>query len=89
MSNETEDVIGLMARLLKNGDALWLTLEPRKRGTQTVQILLTSENGTIIEGKTMTVSVFRDLMAMIKGLSSKLSVLGGVAAPVLKQILGL
>jgi hypothetical protein len=89
ISNDTEDVIGLMARLLKNGDALWLTLEPRKRGTQTVQILLTSEAGTIIEGKTMTVSVFRDLIAMIKGLSSKLSVLGGVAAPVLKQFLGL
>jgi len=86
MSSETEDVIGIMAQLLKNGDALWLTLEPRKRGTQTLQILLTDEDGTIIEGKTMTISVIREVVAVVKGLTSKLSVLGGAAGPILKQL---
>ena len=87
MSSDTEDVIGVMSRLLKNGDALWITLEPRERGTQTLQILLTSEQGTIIEGKTMTISVFRDLKAMFKGLTSKFSILGGAIAPIFKQLL--
>ena len=86
VSSDTDDVIGLMARLLKNGDALWLTLEPRQRGTQTLQILLTEEDGTIIEGKTMTISVVRDMVLILKGLTSKLSILGGAAGPILRQL---
>ncbi len=86
VSSETEDVIGLMARLLKNGDALWLTLEPRERGTQTLQILLTEEDGTIIEGKTMTISVVRDMVLILKGLTSKVSILGGAAGPIMRQL---
>ncbi|GAG79298.1 unnamed protein product, partial [marine sediment metagenome] len=58
----------------------------RQRGTQTLQILLTEEDGTIIEGKTMTISVVRDMVIILKGLTSKLSILGGAAGPIMRQL---
>ena len=80
-SNET-DIAGVLSSMLENGDTIWLTLEPREVGEQTIQIFLLSEDGTIIEGKTRVVKVTKDLKAYMKKLSSIGSLLGGLAVPI-------
>jgi hypothetical protein len=74
--------------MLKNGDAVWLTLEPREKGEQTIQVFLMEPDGTVIEGKTMTVDIFTNFLFLIKKLTGSSSVLGGVATPVLRTVMG-
>ncbi|MFX0174759.1 MAG: hypothetical protein ACFE85_00860 [Candidatus Hodarchaeota archaeon] len=79
-----QDIAGVLSSMLENGDTIWLTLEPRQTGEQTIQIFLLSENGIIIEGKTRVIKVTKDLKAYLKKLSSIGSLLGGLAVPLVK-----
>jgi len=91
ISSEGRDIAGVLSTMLENGDTTWLTLEPREIGEQTVQIFLLSEDGTIIEGKTRTVKVTKNIKDKIKKLSSIGSLLGGLAVPlarILPSMLG-
>ena len=91
ISSEGRDIAGVLSTMLENGDTTWLTLEPREIGEQTVQIFLLSEDGTIIEGKTRTVKVTKNMKDKIKKLSSIGSLLGGLAVPlarILPSMLG-
>lgn len=81
ISSEGRDIAGVLSSMLENGDTTWLTLEPREVGEQTVQIFLLSEDGTIIEGKTRTVKVTKNIKDYLKKLSSIGSLLGGLAVP--------
>lgn len=81
ISSESTDIAGVLSTMLENGDTTWLTLEPRETGEQTVQIFLLSSDGTIIEGKTRTVKVTKNIKDYIKKLSSIGSLLGGLAVP--------
>ena len=81
ISSEGRDIAGVLSTMLENGDTTWLTLEPREIGEQTVQIFLLSEDGTIIEGKTRTVKVTKNIKDYIKKLGSIGSLLGGLAVP--------
>jgi hypothetical protein len=90
-SSEGRDIAGVLSTMLENGDTTWLTLEPREVGELTVQIFLLSEDGTIIEGKTRTVKVTKNIKDYIKKLSSIGSLLGGLAVPlarILPSMLG-
>jgi len=82
------DVVGVLSNMLENGDTTWLTLEPRNIGEQTLQIFLETEDGTIIEGKTRAVKVTKDLKSQIKKLTSFGSIIGGLAAPLSRMLLG-
>lgn len=84
ISEEETDITGVMSNILENGDATWVTLEPRKRGTQTIQIWLETPEGTIIEGETKTVKITRDLKQKFKTLISGGSLLGGIAVPIFR-----
>ncbi|MHA1377334.1 MAG: hypothetical protein ACTSRG_03020 [Candidatus Helarchaeota archaeon] len=89
LTSDTElDVVEVMSTMLKNGDAVWLTLEPREKAEQTIQIFLMEPDGTVIEGKTMTVDIYTNFLYMIKKLTGSASVLGGVATPVLRTLTG-
>ncbi|MFX0136773.1 MAG: hypothetical protein ACFFDN_24260 [Candidatus Hodarchaeota archaeon] len=89
LTSDTEtDVVGVMSTMLKNGDAVWLTLEPREKGEQTIQVFLMEPDGTVIEGKTMTVDIYTNFFYLIKKLTGSSSVLGGVATPVLRTVMG-
>jgi hypothetical protein len=70
--------------MLENGDTIWLTLEPRETGEQTIQIFLMSSDGTIIEGKTKTIKVTKNIKDYVKKLTSLGSLLGGLAVPLAK-----
>ena len=81
ISSEGSDIVGVLSNLLENGDTTWLTLEPRTSGEQTIQIFLLREDGTIIEGKTRSVKVTKDMKTKMKKLGSIGSLLGGLAVP--------
>jgi translation elongation factor EF-1beta len=84
ISSEERDIAGVLSTMLENGDTIWLTLEPRETGEQTVQVFLLSSDGTIIEGKTRTVKVTKNMKDYLKKFSSIGSLLGGLAVPLAK-----
>ncbi|MHA1298019.1 MAG: hypothetical protein ACTSO9_01090 [Candidatus Helarchaeota archaeon] len=89
LTHDTEqDVVEVMSTMLKNGDAIWLTLEPREKGEQTIQVFLMEPDGTVIEGKTMTVDIYTNFVYLIKRITGSSSVLGGIATPVLRTVMG-
>jgi hypothetical protein len=83
-----DDIVGTLSIMLENGDTTWLTLEPREIGEQTIQIFLETADGTIIEGKTRSVKVSKDLKSQIKKLTSIGSILGGIATPISRALIG-
>jgi len=84
ISSEGTDIAGVLSSMLENGDTTWLTLEPRETGEQTIQIFLMASDGTIIEGKTRTVKVTKNVKDYLKKLTSIGSLLGGLAVPLAK-----
>ena len=84
VAKDSTDIVGVVSVLLENGDTTWVTLEPRAKGVQTIQVFLESADGTIIEGKTRTVKVVMDMKSYLKKLSSIGSLLGGLAVPLAK-----
>jgi len=86
ISSEGNDIAGILSTMLENGDSTWLTLEPRQTGEQTIQVFLMSSDGTIIEGKTRTIKVTKDMKTYLKKLTSIGSLLGGLAVPLAKVL---
>ncbi len=84
ISSGGNDIAGVLSTMIENGDSTWLTLEPRTTGEQTIQIFLMSSDGTIIEGKTRTIKVTKDMKTYLKKLTSIGSLLGGLAVPLAK-----
>jgi len=84
ISSESTDIARVLSTMLENGDTTWLTLEPRETGEQTIQIFLMSSDGTIIEGKTKTIKVSKNMKDYLKKLTSLGSLLGGLAVPLAK-----
>ena len=84
ISSGDTDIAGVLSTMLENGDTTWLTLEPRETGEQTIQIFLMASDGTIIEGKTRTIKVTKDMKTYLKKLTSIGSLLGGLAVPLAK-----
>ncbi|TXT65390.1 MAG: membrane protein of unknown function [Promethearchaeota archaeon] len=78
-SNNDTDITKVLSIMLENGDTAWLTLEPRKKGEQTIQIFLENEEGKIIEGKTRNIIVTANTKDKMKKLSSLISVISGFA----------
>ena len=89
LSQEGIDIANVLSTMLENGDTLWLTLEPRELGEQTIQIYLETEDGIIVEGKTRIILVTKDMKTKLKKLSSIGSLLGGLAVPLSKILPGM
>lgn len=83
----SNDIVGVLSSMLENGDTIWVTLEPRQIGEQTIQIFLETVDGTIIEGKTRAVKVVKNFKDQIKKLSSIFSLLGGLAVPLSRMLI--
>ena len=86
ISSEELDIAGVLSTMLENGDTIWLTLEPREVGEQTLQVFLMAEDGTIIEGKTKSVKVTKNVKDYLKKLTSIGSLLGGLAVPIARML---
>lgn len=79
VSEEGIDITHVLSSILENGDTAWITLEPIKKGEQTIQIFLETTDGQIIEGETRTIKVKRNMKDYLKKLSSLGSVVSGIA----------
>ncbi|MBD3195323.1 MAG: hypothetical protein GF317_09725 [Candidatus Lokiarchaeota archaeon] len=79
VSDEGLDITQVLSSMLENGDTAWTTLEPIKKGEQTIQIFLETSEGEIIEGETKTIKIKRDIKDYLKKISSLGSVVSGVA----------
>ena len=79
-----EEVVYILATMIKNADSLWVTFEPRDIGIQTVQVFLEDAEGRIIEGKTMAIDIVRNIAYLLKRLTSFGSMAGGAASPLLR-----
>jgi len=86
ISKGSNDIVGILSSMLENGDTIWLTLEPREVGEQTIQIFLMDEFGTIIEGKTRAIKITKNVKDYFKKLTSIGSLLGGLAVPIAKML---
>ena len=85
-SNGTPDIVGVLSGMIENGDTMWLALEPRIVGEQTIQIFLETSGGDVIEGQTCSVKITKDFKSQFKKLSSIGSLLGGLAVPLSRII---
>lgn len=85
-SSKSTDIVGVLSDMLENGDTSWLTLEPRATGEQTIQIFLETAKGTIIEGKTKTVKISKNMKTQLKKFTSLGSLLGGIATPISRML---
>jgi len=81
-SSEDNDIVGVLSEMLENGDSIWITLEPKLVGEQTIQIFLEDSKGNIIEGKTRIVKVATNMKYYFKRITSLGSILGGLATPI-------
>ncbi|NWF95999.1 MAG: hypothetical protein HXY34_07625 [Candidatus Thorarchaeota archaeon] len=88
VSDSKVDVAHILATLLKNSVSLWLTLEPREIGTQTLQVFVEDSSGRVIEGKTMPVTIIRNIEYLLRRVASAFSIVGGSTAPLLRQFIG-
>ena len=86
-SDEGNDITNVMSRILENADTAWVTLEPRQKGEQTLQIFLEDARGRIIEGETKTIKVKRNLKDYLKKISSLGSIVSGIAVALSRVIL--
>lgn len=86
VTDTNKDVAHVLATILKNGVSLWLTLEPREIGHQTLQVFVEDDRGRVIEGKTMPIVVIRNLTYQLKRLTSLSSIAGGALAPLLRAL---
>jgi len=82
VSEDGLDITQVLSTILENGDTAWLTLEPIKKGEQTIQIFLETADGQIIEGETRTIKVKRNIKDYLKKISSLGSVVSGVAVAI-------
>ncbi len=86
VSDSNKDVAHILATILKNSVALWLTLEPRDIGVQTLQVFVEDEQGRVIEGKTMPVAIIRNMQYVLRRLTSVGSIATGAVAPLLRAL---
>jgi len=81
------DVAHVLATVLKNSVALWVTLEPREIGIQTLQVFIEDSSGRVVEGKTMPIEVIRNVSYLVKKMTSGLSIIAGAATPALRALI--
>lgn len=80
-----KDIVNILGDILQIADAYWLQIKPKGYG-ESIMTINIKEGDSVIMGKSQTISVKRDLMFYIKNYGSKLSFLGGFAAPVIKYL---
>ncbi len=87
VSDEEEDVAGILANLLQIGDAWWIQVQPKTFGAKIITVSIKEGNKGVIYGMSQRVNVARDLNFYLATYGSKLSMLSGVALPFLAQFI--
>ncbi len=86
VSESHVDVAHILATILKNSVSLWVTLEPREIGVQTLQVFVEDASGRVIEGKTMPIAIIRNISYLLKRLTSVASIGTGAITPLFRAL---
>jgi len=79
-----DDLIHIMGEALDCGSAIWLSMQPVKKGVFETQVILKDEEGNIIDGRTMRTAISKNISQALKQYSGKAGKAGGLAVPLLK-----
>ncbi|MFW9854206.1 MAG: hypothetical protein ACFFFG_04070 [Candidatus Thorarchaeota archaeon] len=71
-TTEPVDVLGLVSGILQVGDAISLQFRPNRHGTHVVNVAMSTETEGILSGKSVVITVHRDLVHYFKVLGAKL-----------------
>lgn len=78
-STEPHDVLRLVSGILQVGDAISLQFRPNRHGTHVVNIVLSTDAEGILSGKSVVITVQRDLVHYFKVLGAKMIGYAGAA----------
>lgn len=84
-SEEGEDIVGTLPKVLQIGDAVWFSLIPTDYGKYVVRIEVL-ERGELIYGESLVVTVKRDLVGIARLVSGSGSIIGGLGTILSKML---
>jgi len=87
VSEGSQDILGLLTRILQIGDAVWFTIERKSFDSHLFHLAINEGARGSIFGETITIEVTRDLMFYVRTYGGKLSALSGLLFPVVSIIL--
>ncbi|MHA2329020.1 MAG: hypothetical protein ACXACR_10920, partial [Candidatus Hodarchaeales archaeon] len=82
ISDGSQDIIGILSKILQIGDAVWFTIERKSFKSHLFHLGINEGEKGSIFGKTITVDVTRDINFYIKAYGGRISALSGVILPV-------
>jgi len=80
------DLVGLISEVMDNLQVIWFVVKPTEIGTRNIAVSLHSPSGVLLDGRTFTVDVHRDMTTISTRLISWSSVILGVVLPLLRTI---
>ncbi len=82
ISEGSQDILGLLTRILQIGDAVWFTVERKSFDSHLFHLAINEGARGSIFGETIAINVTRDLMFYIRTYGGKLSALSGLLLPI-------
>ena len=88
ISEGSNDILGILSKILQIGDAVWFTFERKSFKPHLFHLTINEGEKGSIYGETVTIEVTRDLMFYIKTYGGKLSAISGLLLPIGSIVLG-
>jgi hypothetical protein len=82
VSDGSNDILGILSRILQIGDAVWFTFERKSYKSHLFHLSINEGKKGAIYGQTVSIDVTRDLMFYLKTYGGKLSAISGLALPI-------
>jgi len=86
LSNTTDDVHDVLARMMKHGEMIWQTLLPQHDGESTVTVRLEDTDGNLLGGKVLAVQVRPKLQERIRLRGGMAAVGAGILAALYRVV---
>ncbi len=81
VSEDSNDILGILSQILQIGDAVWFTIERKSFKSHLFHVSINEENRGSIFGETINVDVTRDMRFYLKTYGGKLSAISGLIIP--------
>lgn len=88
ISEGSNDILGILSKILQIGDAVWFTFERKSFKPHLFHLTIDEGEKGSIYGETVTIELTRDLMFYIKTYGGKLSAISGLLLPIGSIVLG-
>lgn len=87
VSDGSNDILGILSRILQIGDAVWFTIERKSFKSHLFHVSINEDSRGSIFGETINVDVTRDILFYLKTYGGKLSAVTGLALPLLSFLI--